>query len=149
MLSPLVSGICFATVLIVALEQFSEDPDILSDLFQFREQQARVGPETAMECFCRAVWGMLYANNACIASRSPRELERMMAALFDVLSVFGLTVPDKKAETMSLPIPHAPTTPIAFTKTGQQYRQTMPFFTSGERLRKARSYQPRLTAGSV
>ena len=67
--------------------------------------------------------GMIYSDDACIVSRSPQGLERMMATLVDVFSAFGLTVCEKKAETMSLPIPHLPATPIAFTTAGQQYQQ--------------------------
>ena len=54
-------------------------------------------------------------------------LERMMATLVDVFRAFGLTVSEKKPETMSLTIPHAPATPIAFTTKGPQYRQTTSF----------------------
>ena len=132
-LSPLLLNFFFAAALLVALQRFSEDPDILSDLVHLQEQPAKVGPETAMECVRRAVWGMLYADDACIVSRSPQGLERMMLTLVEVFGAFGLTVSEKKTETMSLPIPHAPATPIAFTTTGQQYRQTTPLSTSGAR----------------
>ena len=50
-----------------------------------------MGPETALECVRRAVWGMLYANDACIVSRSPRKLELMMAVIIHVYGTFGLT----------------------------------------------------------
>ena len=78
-----------------------------------------IGPETALECVRRAVWGMLYVDNACILSRTPKGLERMMATLVDVFGAFGLTVSERKTETMSLPTSHAPATPIAFNETGQ------------------------------
>ena len=51
----------------------------------------------------------------------------MMTTLADVLGAFSLTVFEKKTETMSLPIPHTPVTPIAFTTTRQQFRQTTSF----------------------
>ena len=66
-----------------------------------QEQPAKVGPGTAMECIRRAVWGMLYADDVCIVSRSPQGLERMMATLVDVFGAFGLTVSEKKTKTMS------------------------------------------------
>ena len=84
-----------------------------------------------MECVRRAVWGMLYADDACIVSRSPQGLERMMVTLVDVFSAFGITVSEKKTEPMSLPIPYATATPIVFTTTGQQYRQTTSFVNLG------------------
>ena len=77
-----------------------------------------------MECVRRAVWGILYADDACIVSRSPQGLERMMVTMVDVFDAFGFTVSEKKPETMRLPIPHDPATPIAFTTMGQQYSQT-------------------------
>ena len=55
-----------------------------------------VTQETAMECVRRAVWGMLYADDAYIVSRPPQRLERMMATLVDIFGVFGLTVSKKK-----------------------------------------------------
>ena len=61
-----------------------------------QEQPTKVGPETAMECVRRALWGMLYVDDACVVSRSPQGLERMMATLVDVFGAFGLTVSEKK-----------------------------------------------------
>ena len=45
-----------------------------------------------MDCVRRAVWGMLYAKDVSIVSRSPQGLERMMATLVDVFGAFGFTV---------------------------------------------------------
>ena len=59
-----------------------------------------MGPETALECVRRAVWGMLYTDDACIVSRSPRGLELMMAVIVEVCGTFGLNVSEKKTETM-------------------------------------------------
>ncbi|MEO0565068.1 MAG: reverse transcriptase family protein [Chloroflexota bacterium] len=106
-LLPLMFNIFFAAALQVALQRFSEDPEILADLVHLQEQPTKVGPETAMECVRRAVWGMLYADDACAVSRSPQGLERMMVNLVDVFGAFGLTVSEKKTETMRLPIPHS------------------------------------------
>lgn len=44
----------------------------------------------------------------------------MMAILVDVFEAFRLTDSQRKIETMSLPIPPAPTMPIVFNATGQQ-----------------------------
>ena len=54
-----------------------------------------------MECVRRAVGGVLYADDACIVSRSPKGLEQMMATLVDVLGAFIHTVSEKKTETIS------------------------------------------------
>ena len=70
---------------------------------------------------------MLYADDACIVSRSPRGLGRMMAVFVEVLGTFGLTISESKTETMCMLIPRAPATKIVFNATGQQYRQTTSF----------------------
>ena len=122
-LSPLLFNVFFAAMLRVVLEIFSKDAGILADLIHLHEQPPKVGPETALECVRRAIWGMMYADDACIVSRSPRGLGRMMA----VFGAFGLTISESKTETMCMPIPRAPATKIVFNATGQQYRQTTSF----------------------
>ena len=98
---------------------------MLADLIHLQEQPSRVGPETALECVRRAIWGrMLYADDACIVSRSPRGLGRMMAVFVEVFGTFGLTISESKTETMCMPIPREPATKIVFNATGQPYRQT-------------------------
>ena len=127
-LSPLLFNVFFAAILLVALERFSKDADILADLIHLQEQSPKVGPETALECVRRAIWGMmLYADDAYIVSRSPRGLGRMMAVFVEVFGTFGLTISESKTETMCMPIPRAPATKIVFNATGQQYRQTTSF----------------------
>ena len=126
-LSPLLFNVFFAAILLVALERFSKDADILADLIHLQEQPSKVGPETALEYVRRAIWGMLYADDAGIVSRSPRGLGRMMATFVEVFGTFGLTVSESKTETMCMPIPRAPAMQIVFNATGQQYRQTTSF----------------------
>ena len=65
-LSSLLFNIVFVAILLVTLQRFSEDPEILAGLVYLQEQPAKVEPETAMECVRRAVWGPLYADYACI-----------------------------------------------------------------------------------
>ena len=72
----------------------------------------------------RAIWRMLYADDACIVVRSPRGPGRMMAVFVKVFGTFGLTIPESTTETMRMPIPRAPATKTVFNATGQQYRQT-------------------------
>ena len=126
-LSPLLFNVFFAAILLVVLERFSKDAGILADLIHLQEQPSKVGPETALECVRRAIWAMLYADDACIVSRSPRGPGRMMAVSVEVFSTFGLTISESKTETMCMPIPRAPATKIVFNATGQQYRQTTSF----------------------
>ena len=126
-LSPLLFNVFFAAILLVVLERFNEDADILADLIHLQEQPSNVGPETALECMRRAIWGMLYADDARIVLRSPRGLGRMMAVFVEVFGTFGLTISESKTATMCMPIPRAPATKIVFNATGQQYRQTTSF----------------------
>ena len=76
-LSPLLFNIFFAAVLSFVLQRFSEELAILIELVHLKEPPTSMGPESAMECVRRAVGYMLYANNACIVSRSPRGLAKM------------------------------------------------------------------------
>ena len=126
-LSPLLLNVFFAAILFVVLERFSKDAGILAYLIHLQEQPSKVGPETALECVRRAIWGMLYADAACIVSRSPRGLGRMMTVFVEVFGKFGLTISESKTKAMCMPIPRAPATKIVFNATGQQYRQTTSF----------------------
>ena len=125
-------NVFFAAILLVELERFGEDADILADLVHLQDQPSKADPETALECAWRALRGMMYADNACILSRSPRGLEQMIAVFVEVFGVFGLIIPWSKTETFCMPIPRAQATKIAFNATGQQYRKTTPYTYLGD-----------------
>ena len=65
-LSPLLFNIFFAAVLNVVVQRFSEEPAILAELVHLKGPSTSVGPEPAMDYVRRAVWGMLYADDACM-----------------------------------------------------------------------------------
>ena len=111
-LSPLLFNIFFAAVLNVALQRFSEEPAILAELVNVKEPSTSMGPEPAMDYVRRAVWGMLYADDACIVSRSPQGLAKMMEVIVEVCRAFALTVSAKKTETMCMPPPRTPRTMV-------------------------------------
>ena len=69
--SPLLSNIFFAAVLTVVLQRISEGPAILAELVHLKEPPTSMGPEPAMDYVLCAVWGMWYADDACMVSRSP------------------------------------------------------------------------------
>ena len=75
----------------------------------------------------RAVWGMLYANDACIVSRSPQGLAKMMEVIVEVCRAFALTVSAKKTETMCMPPPRTPRTMVRIEAAGQIYKQVQSF----------------------
>ena len=95
-LSPLLFNIFFAAVLNVVLQRFNEEPAILAELVHLKEPSTSMGPGPAMDYVRRAVWGMLYADDACIVSRLPQGLAKMMGVIVEVCRAFALTVSAKK-----------------------------------------------------
>ena len=51
-----------------------------------------MGAGTPLERARRAVWGMLYADDAGVVSRSQGRLTRTMTTIVEVFGAFGLTV---------------------------------------------------------
>ena len=114
-LSPLLFNIFFAAALNDVLQRFSEEPS------------TSMGPEPAVDYVRRAVWGMLYVDDACIVSRSPQGLAMMMEVIVEVCRAFALTVSAKKTETMCMPPPRTPRTMVRIVAAGQIYKQVQCF----------------------
>ena len=72
---------------------------------------------------------MLYADDACIVSRSPQGLAKMMEVIVEVCRAFALTVSAKKTETMCMPPPRTPRTMVQIEAAGQTYKQQVQSFT--------------------
>ena len=70
---------------------------------------------------------MLYADDACIVSRSPHGLAKMMEVIVEVNRAFALTVSAKKTETMCMPTPRTPQTMVRIEAAGQIYKQVQSF----------------------
>ena len=102
-LSPLLFDVFFGAIFFAALERFSKDAGILADFIHLQEPPSKVSPEMALECVRRAIWGVVYADDACIVSRSPHGLGRMMAVFVEVFGTFGLTISERKTKTMCMP----------------------------------------------
>ena len=77
-----------------------------------------MGLEPVMDYVRRAVWGMLNADDACIVSRSPQGLAKMMKIIVEICRAFALTVSAKKTETMYMPPPRKPRTMMRIEATG-------------------------------
>ena len=60
--------------------------------------------------------------NACIVSRSPQRLAKMMEVIVEVCRAFALTVSAKKTETMCMPPPRTPRTMVRIEAAGQIYK---------------------------
>ena len=132
LLSPLLLNIFFAAVIIVILQRFAEDPLIVSDLVYLddapRGEDGRPRKEGTLEMVRRAVWGMLYADDAGVVSTSPRGLTRMMGVIVVTCQEFGLTVSEKKTEAMHLwSHPHTASNALRIEAEGQRYKQTAEF----------------------
>ena len=133
MLSPLLFNIFFAAATEVVLVRFIEDDTIPKDLV-YHEEEAGVGAVTPLERARRAVWGMLYADDAGVVSRSQEGLTRMMTTIVEVFGEFGLTVSEKKTETLLMRAPDkqptkrgSPPPPLVIEAAGQKYAQTAQF----------------------
>ena len=126
-LSSLLFNIFFAVVLNAVLQRFSEDLAILAEVVHLKEPSTSIGPELAMDYVRRAVWGMLYADDACIVSRSPQGFAKMMEVVVKVCRAFVLTVSAKKTETMCMPPPRTPRTMVRVEAAGQIYKQVQSF----------------------
>ena len=133
LLSPLLLfNIFFAAVIIVVLQRLAEDPLIVSDLVYLDDapkgKDGRPRKEGTLETVRRAVWGMLYADDAGVVSTSPRGLTRMMGVIVVACQEFGLTVSEKKTEAMHLwSHPHTASNALRIESTGQRYKQTPEF----------------------
>ena len=125
--APLLFNIFFAAVLNVVLQRFSEELVILAKLVHLKEPSTSMGPEPAMDYVRRAVWDMLYADDACIVSRSPQGLAKMMEVVVEVYRAFASTVSAKKTETVCMPPPRTPRTTVQIEATGQICKQVQSF----------------------
>ena len=123
-LSPLPFNIFIALVLIIDLQMFSEDADILAELVHLQERRRERRPESSIDCVRRAIWGMLYADDVCSVSRSPRALAKLIELIVHVCDAFCLTVSEKKTETMCMPAPHMLPVVMHVEAAGQRYRLT-------------------------
>ena len=136
-LAPLLFNISFTAVLTVALATFREDPDVSGDLVRVRKREKG---EFHQECAVAwdatdattavaveesaSLWSMLYADDACIVSRTPSSLEKMMTVIVTACREFGLTVSEAKTETMLL---HSQTGTLGINAAGQAYKQANNF----------------------
>ena len=80
--------------------------DILPELVHLQEQPRKSRPESLTDCVRRAVWGMLFTDDPCVVSQSLRALAKIMEVIVHVCDAFGLTVSEKKTETICMPAPH-------------------------------------------
>ena len=92
----------------VADKRFTADAVIMDSMVQVlrkekggkkegRERAGRVDGQEKEEA-AHTLWGMLYADDAGIVSRSPEGLEKVMTVIVTACAAFGLTVSEAKTE---------------------------------------------------
>ena len=112
----------------MVLQRFAEDPLIISDLMYLDDapkgEDGRSRKEGTLEMVRRAVWGMLYADDAGVVSTSPRGLTRMRGIIVVACQEFGLTVSEKKTKAMHLwSHPHTASNALRIETAGQRYNK--------------------------
>ena len=130
-MSPLLFNVFFAAPLEIIVTRFSKDEVIMRDLVYLKEEERRGGG--LLDRVRRAVWGMLYADDAGVVSKSADGLARMMTIIVEVFREFGLTVSERKTETLVMRVkerqrpPPPPPPVLTIEAAGQRYAQTTEF----------------------
>ena len=119
----------FEEVINVASTRFKVDEGIMDALVHLRKKMGAggQGKATARELvLAKPLWGMLYADDARVVSRSPEQLRKMMEVIVVACAAFGLTVSGAKTEIMCLRAKGMPesTTTFSVEAAGQVYNQT-------------------------
>ena len=93
-LAPLLFNIFFAAVTHVAYTRFEAEKGIMDALVGLREKAGAGGREKkpAEEPVpATSLWGMLYADDAGVVSKSPEQLRKMMDVIVTVRAAFALS----------------------------------------------------------
>ena len=108
----------------MVLQRFAEDPLIVSDLVYLDDapkgEDGRPRKAGTSEMVRRAVWGMLYADDAGVVSTSSRGLTRIVVACQEI----GLTVSERNTEAMHLwSHSHTASNALRVEVAGQRYKR--------------------------
>eukprot|EP00752_Nemacystus_decipiens_P018192 g16322.t1 len=132
-LAPLLFNLFFAAMLLVCVDEFAADTRIMEDMVMIgkagaaRKKGRRGGKTGTVILDAEALWGMLYAYDAGIVSRSPESFEKMMSVIVRVAGLFGLLVSEPKTKTMCLLPKGMEEWPFTISASGQTYQQTDQF----------------------
>eukprot|EP00752_Nemacystus_decipiens_P018516 g16601.t1 len=123
-MSPPLFNVFFAAPLEVIIARFSQDEVIMRDLVYLEEEDGGDGG-TQLDRVRRAVWGVLYADDAGVVSKSAEGLGRMMTIIVEVFREFGLTVSERKTLTLVMRVkekqpPPLPPPPLIIEAAGQR-----------------------------
>ena len=108
-LAPLLFNLFFAAMLLVCVDEFAADTRVMEDMVMIGKavaapkKRGKGGKTGTVVVDAQDLWGMLYADDAGIVSRSPESLEKMMSVIVHVAGLFGLTtVSEPKTEIMCI-----------------------------------------------
>ena len=155
-LVPLLFNMFFTAVLRVAEKRFLDDAAITDNMVQLqrkKEGKKKVTSRTGEVDGRRGkegegvqrLWGMLYADDAGIVSRSSEGLERMMTAIVTACSPFGLTVSEPKTELMCLETKRGGKVSFPINAAGQVYKLTIQFVYLGGAITADRDLSTEIT----
>ena len=122
----------------VAEKHFLEDAAITDSMVQLQRKEkgekkgtSRIGKVDGRRgkegAEVQRLWGMLYADDAGIVSRSSEGLEGMVTVIVTACSSFGLTVSEGKTEIVSLETKGGEKVSFTINAAGQVYKQTIEF----------------------
>ena len=81
--------------MLIALQRFNKVADILADLVHLNASPKGLANKTALDTVM-ALWGMLYADDACIVSHSSQDIAKMMAVFAKFFGACGLPVSERR-----------------------------------------------------
>ena len=76
-----------------------------------------------MDYVRRAIWGILYADDACKVSRSPQGLAKMIEFIVEVYRAFALAALATKTDAKCMPPPRTLQTMVRVEAARQTYKQ--------------------------
>ena len=128
-LAPLLFNIFFAAVINLASTHFKAGKGIMDALVHLGKKRGAGGrgEVTAGESvLATSLWGILYADDARVVSRSPEQLRKIVGVIVVVCVAFSLTVSEAKTEIMCLRAKGMPESTATFSveAAGQVYNQT-------------------------
>ena len=155
-LSPLPFNVFFEAAGDAIIARLSED-EIIRGRGDTKDAGDR--PVARVERVRKAVWGMLYSDDAGVVSRPAEGLAGMMTLVVEVFEEFGLTVSEKKTETLLMRVsvrrakkgeqpPPPPPPPLVVEGAGQRYEHTAESGAWAVSSMKAASLHGRSTTGA-
>ena len=104
-LSPLLSNVFFAAALHAVLVHVGKDEVVVREVVLLNDAGGVVGREEQepLVCVRRAVWGVLYAEDAGNVLKSAEGLTKMMTVIVTLFEAADLSASESKTETALLP----------------------------------------------